>query len=164
MVDEAPHHPVLVEEVLQYVHWREGGTYIDATLGAGGHAEALLQLDPRARVFGFDVDAAALDLACRRLKVFGERFQAVHSNFTEMGTYLKGQGTGFVDGILADLGMSSMQLDQAERGFSFLIEGPLDMRMDARQALRAEDVVNHFSETVLADLIYRYGEERYSRP
>jgi 16S rRNA (cytosine1402-N4)-methyltransferase len=163
MVDDAPHHPVLEEEVLHYVHWREGGTYIDATLGAGGHAEALLRCDPRARVLGFDVDAVALDLARRRLKVFGDRFQAIHSNFTEMTTHLKGQGMRFVDGILADLGMSSMQLDHPERGFSFLVEGPLDMRMDSRQSLRAEDVVNHFSETVLADLIYHYGEERYSR-
>jgi 16S rRNA (cytosine1402-N4)-methyltransferase len=163
MVDDAPHHPVLVEEVLHYVHWREGGTYIDSTLGAGGHSEALLRSDPRARVLGFDVDAAALEVACQRLKVFGERFQSIHSNYTEMGTYLKGQGMRLVDGIVADLGMSSMQLDHAERGFSFLVEGPLDMRMDCRQALRAEDIVNHFSETALADLIYRYGEERYSR-
>jgi 16S rRNA (cytosine1402-N4)-methyltransferase len=163
MVDDAPHHPVLVEEVLHYVQWREGGTYVDATLGAGGHAEALLNSDSRARVLGFDVDAAALDIARRRLKGFGDRFQAVHSNFAEMGTYLKSQGMQFVDGILADLGMSSMQLDQAERGFSFTVEGPLDMRMDIRQSMRAEDVVNQFSETVLADLIYRYGEERASR-
>ncbi|MBZ5535248.1 MAG: 16S rRNA (cytosine(1402)-N(4))-methyltransferase RsmH [Acidobacteriia bacterium] len=163
MVDDAPHHPVLVEEVLNYVHWREGGIYIDATLGAGGHAGALLRSDPRARVLGFDVDAAALDLARQRLKVYGDRFQAIHSNFTEMATYLKEQEMRCVDGILADLGMSSMQLDHAERGFSFLVEGPLDMRMDTRQALRAEDVVNHFSETVLADLIYHYGEERCSR-
>lgn len=163
MVDDAPHHPVLVEEVLHYVHWRDGGTYIDATLGAGGHAEALLRSDPRARVLGFDVDAAALDLARQRLKAFGDRFQAIHSNFADMATYLKRQGMRFVDGIFADLGMSSMQLDQAERGFSFQVEGPLDMRMDNRQTLRAEDVVNQFSETVLADLIYQYGEERYSR-
>ncbi|MGB7621052.1 MAG: 16S rRNA (cytosine(1402)-N(4))-methyltransferase RsmH [Terriglobia bacterium] len=163
MADDVPHHPVLVDEVFQYLHWREGGTYIDATLGAGGHCEALLGRDPHSRVLGFDVDEMAIRIAGQRLQGFGDRFQAVHSNFADIGTYLRGQGVGYVDGILADLGMSSMQVDSADRGFSFLREGPLDMRMDSRQARRAEDAVNHFSETVLADLIFHYGEEHFSR-
>ena len=163
MVNDVPHRPVLVEEVLGFLHCREAGVYVDATLGAGGHAEALLQKDSRARVFGFDVDETAIEVASQRMKSFGDRFQAVHCNFTEMGTFLKDQDIDCVDGILADLGVSSMQLDNAGRGFSFMQEGPLDMRMDRNQARCAGEVVNHFSETALADLIFQNGEERYSR-
>jgi 16S rRNA (cytosine1402-N4)-methyltransferase len=152
-----------VEEVLGFWHCREGGVYVDATLGAGGHAETLLQQDSRVRVFGFDVDETAIEIASQRMKSFGDRFQAVHGNFTDMGTFLKDQDIDCVDGILADLGVSSMQLDNADRGFSFMQEGPLDMRMDPNQARCAGEVINHFSEAALADLIFQNGEERYSR-
>ncbi len=163
MDDGFPHRPVLLEEVWRYLVWRSGGTYVDATVGAGGHAEVILERDSTARVFGFDADASAIEIARARLERFGGRFQAVHLNFTDMGSFLQDQDIQWVDGVLADLGVSSMQLDGAERGFSFLREGPLDMRMDMRQRECAADVVNSASEKALADLIFQYGEERYSR-
>lgn len=163
MVDVFPHRPVLVEEVMHFLFWREGGIFIDATVGAGGHAEAILKRSASARVIGFDVDLTAIQMARQRLQPFGDRFQAFHSNFSEMSSFLKDQQIGLVDGILADLGVSSMQLETSDRGFSFLNDGPLDMRMDTRQHHRAEDLVNHATEKMLADLIYKYGEERYSR-
>lgn len=163
MVDVISHSPVMVEEVLQHLIWRAGGCYVDATVGAGGHAEAILRRDPRARVMGIDADPAALELAQKRLQVFGQRFQVFHSNFKNVASLFKDQSLSWIDGIVADLGVSSMQLDSPERGFSFLHEGPLDMRMDTGGTQRAEDILNTFSERDLADLIYRFGEERFSR-
>lgn len=163
MADEAPHSPVLVEEVLQHLLWREGGCYVDATVGAGGHAEAILERDPAAHVIGMDSDHTAVELARKRLQVFGRRFQVFHSNFKNVASLFKDQDLSWIDGIIADLGVSSMQLDAPDRGFSFLHEGPLDMRMDTDGTLRAEDILNTFSERDLADLIYRFGEERFSR-
>lgn len=160
---EVPHLPVLVEEVLQFLIWRDDGLYVDATVGAGGHAEAILRSHPKARVLGIDADAGAVELARQRLQGFGSRFQAVHSNFRELNTMLKERDLSWVDGILADLGVSSMQLGDGDRGFSFSLDGPLDMRMDTQTATRAEEIVNHYSEQALADLIFKYGEERYSR-
>ena len=163
-MDEAfPHRPVLVEEVLHFLLWRRGGTYIDATVGAGGHAEAILSRDPTARVMGFDADPAAIEISRRRLQLFGDRFQSFHLDFTAMGSSLKDHDAESVDGILADLGVSSMQLDRGERGFSFLLDGPLDMRMNPGQGLTAAAVVNELPEKELADLIFQYGEERLSR-
>lgn len=158
-----PHRPVLLEEVLHFLLWRSGGTYIDATVGAGGHAEAILRRDPTARLLGFDLDAAAVEISSRRLQAFGDRFHAFHLDFTAMGSALKDHDVEWVDGILADLGVSSMHVDRAERGFSFLQDGPLDMRMNPRQSLTAAAVVNELPEQELAGLIYRYGEERLSR-
>lgn len=163
MSNDSPHRPVLLEEVLRFLVWREGGTYLDATVGAGGHAEGILIRDPTARVVGFDADAAAITIACRRLERFGDRFQVFHSNFADMASFLKDHNLDWVDGVMADLGVSSMQIETAERGFSFMQEGPLDMRMDPRRGTTAADVVNGLSEKALADLIYRFGEERYSR-
>ncbi|MDD5542028.1 MAG: 16S rRNA (cytosine(1402)-N(4))-methyltransferase RsmH [Acidobacteriia bacterium] len=160
---EVPHRPVLVEEVLRYLVWRDDGLYVDATVGAGGHAEAILRSHPQARVLGIDADASAVDLARQRLQGFGSRFEAVHSNFRELNTVLKERDLSWVDGILADLGVSSMQLDEGERGFSFTQDGPLDMRMDTQAATSAAEIVNQLSEQALADLIFKYGEERYSR-
>jgi 16S rRNA (cytosine1402-N4)-methyltransferase len=163
MADGFLHRPVLLEEALHFLLWRRGGVYVDATVGTAGHTEAILMRDPAARVLGFDADAAAIEISRSRLEVFGARFQLFHSNFSDMASYLKNQDTDGFDGILADLGFSSMQLDDPCRGFSFQQDGPLDMRMDQRQPRRAEDVINQLSERDLADLIYRYGEERYSR-
>jgi 16S rRNA (cytosine1402-N4)-methyltransferase len=163
MVRDFFHRPVLLQEVMHYLIQREGGTYLDATLGAGGHAEAILERDPRARVVGVETDSNALIIAQHRLERFGDRFQTIHSNFAHMANFFKDRDIKWLDGILADLGVSSMQLDTPERGFSFMQDGPLDMRMDTELELRAEDVVNHFSEEDLADLIYQLGEERFSR-
>ncbi len=163
MDDDSPHCPVLLDEALRLLLWRPGGCYVDATLGSGGHAEGILKRDPQARVWGFDVDDQAVEWASRRLQCFEGRFYPIHSNFTEMASFLKSENVNWVDGILADLGISSAQLDDPRRGFSFQTEGPLDMRMDRRLQTSAAEIVNQFSEKALADLIYAYGEERYSR-
>ena len=163
MVRDFLHRPVLLQEAMHFLIQREGGTYLDATLGAGGHTEAILERDPKARVVGVETDSNALIIARQRLERFGNRFQAIHSNFAHMAHFFKDLDINRLDGILADLGVSSMQLDTPERGFSFMQDGPLDMRMDTQLELCAEDVVNHFSEEDLADVIFEMGEERFSR-
>jgi 16S rRNA (cytosine1402-N4)-methyltransferase len=165
---ESRHVPVLLNESISFLRVRPGGTYVDCTLGLGGHAEAIFrQLGPSGRLAGFDRDPAAMELARGRLErvreelgagaglsiYIGEAFSSISRHF-EPGT---------VDGILADFGASSMQFDEAHRGFSFQADGPLDMRMDTRSGPTAEQVVNELSERELADLIYENGEERRSR-
>jgi 16S rRNA (cytosine1402-N4)-methyltransferase len=155
------HVPVLLEEALQLLGVHPGGVYLDGTLGLGGHAaEILRRTGPEGRVIGFDKDAETLARAREALRPFGERVRLVHADFRQAPRALGGER---VDGILLDLGVSSLQLDQAERGFSFRAEGPLDMRMDRSQGPTAADLVNRLPESELADLIYRYGEERASR-
>ena len=161
---QAPHTPVLLEATLRLLQPRADGTYIDATLGAGGHAEALLQAsDPTGRLLGLDQDTTALHLARTRLALYGERATLVHANFRDLSRVAHAHGWTAADGILLDLGLSSMQLDQAERGFAFSHAAPLDMRMDPTQGLSATDLVNTLPERELADLIYEYGEEPASR-
>ncbi|MBI4164160.1 MAG: 16S rRNA (cytosine(1402)-N(4))-methyltransferase RsmH [Acidobacteria bacterium] len=159
------HVPVLLREVLEFLDVRPDGFYVDATLGAGGHAEAILRelQRGRGRLLGVDRDPTALALARERLRAFGERLTVTHGNFAEIDALHQASGLPPADGILADLGLSSMQLEDASRGFSFSSPGPLDMRMDPQSEITAEDFVNHGSERELADLIFKFGEERHSR-
>jgi 16S rRNA (cytosine1402-N4)-methyltransferase len=160
-----PHTPVLLEEVLHYLNPQSGGHFIDVTLGAGGHAAAILERTaPDGRLLAIDQDAEALALARERLATHESRTVFVQANFSEIADVAASEGFPEADGVLADLGVSSMMLDQAERGFSFQSDGPLDMRMDQRQELTASDIVNHTKERELADIIYQLGEERRSRP
>jgi len=157
------HFPVLLEEVLDGLNVRQGGVYLDGTLGAGGHAEALLSRHPDIRLVGMDRDPAALALAGGRLASFGDRLLLVHNDFRFLDEALDEAGLDSVDGILLDLGVSSMQLDEADRGFSFTHDGPLDMRMDPEGEEPASALVNEMEPGELANLLYRYGEERRSR-
>jgi 16S rRNA (cytosine1402-N4)-methyltransferase len=159
------HTPVLVDEVIQFLDPRPGGRFIDATLGAGGHTRAILdRTSPDGRMLVFDQDESALAAAKETLQSFGSRVQFIHSNFREVATCAAQYGFLGCDGVLADIGISSMMVDDPSRGFSFMREGPLDMRMDRTQALTAADVVNTYSEKEIADILYTYGEERRSRP
>lgn len=157
------HRPVLLRETLAMLRPERGGVFVDCTVGLGGHAEALLEASDRVRVIGFDRDAEAVEMARRRLDRFSSRCEIFQADFKEMVFVLSRRGITRVDGILADLGVSSLQLETAERGFSFEREGPLDMRMDRRQALTAADLVNRLSEDELADILLRYGEEPAAR-
>ncbi len=160
----APHTPVLLEEVLEWLRIRPEGTYIDATLGAGGHSEAIAKRLTSGRLISLDRDAQALGLAQERLKSFGETVRLVRSAFSRIAEVVQELGIPPVDGVLADLGVSSMQLDQAERGFSFREAAPLDMRMDAaNDELTADEIVNRWPEKEIADLLYREADEHDSR-
>lgn len=159
---EFAHTPVLFHEVLEALAIRPGGVYIDCTVGGGGHTEGMLQRGA-GRVLGLDQDTQALDAARERLAPWSDRVTLVQGNFRELGKLAPAHGFINVQGILLDVGVSSHQLDTATRGFSFGAEGPLDMRMDQTQAMMAEDLVNTAEEGELADLIFRYGEERASR-
>src|SRR5262245_42938214 len=159
------HIPVLLNEAMQFLDPKPGGRFIDATLGAGGHTTVLLERTaPDGRVLAIDQDASALSSAGQTLAAFGTRAILVHSNFREIGTIASQNKFMECDGVLADLGISSMMVDDPSRGFSFMREGLLDMRMDRTQRLTAADVVNTYSEKEIADILYSYGEERRSRP
>jgi 16S rRNA (cytosine1402-N4)-methyltransferase len=159
------HTPVLVDETIQFLDPKPGNRFIDATLGAGGHTRAILERTSRdGRVLCIDQDDTALANAKATLESFGSRVVFVHSNFRAVRMIAEIYGFLECDGVVADLGLSSMMVDDASRGFSFMHEGPLDMRMDRSQALTAADVVNTYSEKEIADIIYTYGEERRSRP
>jgi len=152
---------VLLAESLELLAVRPAGLYVDGTLGLGGHAAAILERSaPAGRLLGLDKDSDALERAAERLGPFGERARLAHADYREIPSLL---GDERADGILLDLGVSSLQLDAPERGFSFRAEGPLDMRMDQSQGETAAEVVNRTREDDLADLIYRFGEERASR-
>jgi len=158
------HTPVLLEEAIRFLAPVDGGIYIDGTLGLAGHAEKILQsCGPSGRVIGFEWDANALELARKRLTSFGERFRAIHGNYSKMLEGLADMGLQKIDGLLLDLGVSSLQFDSGERGFSFLADGPLDMRMDTREQVNAEQIINEYSKEDLADIFYYYGEERQAR-
>ncbi len=158
--------PVLLAESLEGLGAGRGGLFVDATVGLGGHSEALLAASPEARLVGIDRDPAALERAARRLERFGDRVRLVHANFQRFRQAMETVGidrdSGGVAGVLADLGVSSMQLETAERGFSFRLDGPLDMRMGLGD-LTAADVVNQFSEGELERIFREYGEERQAR-
>jgi 16S rRNA (cytosine1402-N4)-methyltransferase len=161
----APEHiPVLYEEVLAGLQIQPGGRYIDATLGAGGHAAGILQAStPDGQVLGLDADPAAIAFAREILDPFGTRALLQTANFQDLKTVAMSLGFERVDGILLDLGLSSRQLADAQRGFSFSREGPLDMRFNPDHGPSAADLVNSLPEADLADLLWRYGEERYAR-
>src|SRR5580704_5800193 len=153
----------MLDEVLEWLRIRPEGTYIDVTLGAGGHSEAIAERLTSGRLISLDRDAQALELARERLKSFGARVTVVQSAFSRIAEAAQELGILKVDGVLADLGVSSMQLDQSARGFSFREAGPLDMRMDAEGELTADEIVNQWSEKEIADLLYREADEHDSR-
>lgn len=158
------HIPVLLAATVDLLQVHAGGRYIDGTVGAGGHAEAILTASaPTGRLLGLDQDPNALQLARARLSPFGDRADLIHANFRELEAVATGRTFTDVDGILLDIGLSSLQLDTAERGFAFSHNAPLDMRMDPTTGLTAADLVNSLSESDLANVIYEYGEERQSR-
>ena len=158
------HRPVLYQEIIHALQPRRDALYVDATIGAGGHAWGLLHASaPNGRLLGLDVDPQALEMAYLKLAEFGERAILVRASYTTLGEQISALGWEAVDGILLDLGMSSMQVDTPERGFSFLAEAPLDMRFDPDNPVRAADLVNRLPESELADLLFKYGEERHSR-
>jgi 16S rRNA (cytosine1402-N4)-methyltransferase len=162
--DRPQHIPVLLDSVLEALQPEPGKIYVDATLGAGGHSEAILEgLQAGGLLFGIDQDPAALKMASERLARFGEAFQPLAGNFSEIARLLPKANLPITGGILADIGVSSMQLDQAERGFSFSKLAALDMRMNPESALTAAEVINTYSEADLLRIFSEYGEEHMSK-
>lgn len=157
------HEPVLLKEVLEWLRASEGGTFVDCTAGLGGHAKAILAASTSTAVVGIDRDPEALALARERLSIFENRIQLVRANFESIASVLDRLGVTEVRGVLADLGVSSLQLGRSERGFSFAAEAALDMRMDQGSEETAAGLVNQLSERELADLIFEFGEERGAR-
>src|SRR5258708_14142648 len=153
----------MLDGVLEWLGIKPEGFYVDATLGAGGHSAAIAQKLASGRLLSLDRDAQALELARERLKIFGEKVTLVQAPFSKIAEVVRELGIPGVDGVLADLGVSSMQLDQAARGFSFREAGPLAMRMDAGEEGTAAGSVNRWSEEEVADLLYREAEEHDSR-
>ena len=159
------HDSVMTRETLGFLQPRADGVYADATLGAGGHTAAILEASgPAGRVVSVDRDPRAVAHARERLAAYGDRALVVHGEFGDLPALLHAAGLASVDGIIADLGVSSPQLDDAARGFSFQNDGPLDMRMDTSRGETARDLIARLSERELADVLYQYGEERRSRP
>jgi 16S rRNA (cytosine1402-N4)-methyltransferase len=156
------HAPVMVAEALRWLEPARGGVFVDCTLGLGGHTQALLD-SGASRVIAIDRDTEAIAMARERLDAYGDRVDIAHANYRDLGAVLDARGLSAVDGVLADLGVSSMQLDAVERGFSFRGDAPLDMRMDRSQGPTAAERLRDVGEGELADVIYQYGEERHSR-
>lgn len=155
------HIPVLLKETVELLQCKKGGIYIDCTVGAGGHAERILELtSPDGVVVGIDQDEEILKTAEERLKRFGERIRLMHGNFSDIKGIIKDERA---DGILFDLGISSYQLEDKDRGFSFMSDAPLDMRMDKKAEITAADIINRSSERELSDIIFKYGEERFAK-
>jgi 16S rRNA (cytosine1402-N4)-methyltransferase len=157
------HYPVMVDEVLEYLAIRPEGVYIDATLGLGGHTKAIAERLATGIVIGIDRDPESIEIAKRNAAGQADRIRFQRARFSELSSTLPAYGQTQVDGLIADLGVSRFQLTEAERGFSLMADGPLDMRMDRSEGQTAADLVNFSAEKALADLIYRYGEERRSR-
>ena len=158
------HKSVLLEETVDSLNVTPGGIYADGTLGGGGHSEEILKrLGPQGKLIGIDRDEEAIGAATKRLEIYGDKFTAVHSNYGEMPEVLKQLGIRKVNGIVLDLGVSSYQLDNAERGFSYMSDAPLDMRMDRTQSMTAYDIVNGYSEYDLTRIIREYGEDKCAR-
>jgi 16S rRNA (cytosine1402-N4)-methyltransferase len=158
------HVPALLDEVIAGLQPRRGGYFVDCTVGLGGHAASILEkISPSGRLLGIDADPEALKISQDKLSDYGEAVTLVNDNFVNLEAICERYRFHPVDGILFDLGVSSLQLDTAERGFSFHLDAPLNMRFDPGQALTASDIVNSFSEQELAKLLERYGEERHSR-
>lgn len=160
----APHRPVLLRETIELLEARRGGLFVDGTLGLGGHSEAILEASPKTRVVGIDRDTEALELARERLARFGPRFRAFHADFREITRVVAEAGEQDVQGVMVDLGVSSLQFDTGSRGFSFRQDAPLDMRMDASgDEETAAELLAHLPEEEIARIIFEYGEERRSR-
>ena len=158
------HTSVLLEETVDGLNIKPDGIYVDGTLGGGGHAyEVCTRLGNKGRFIGIDQDEAAIEAAGIRLRDFGERVTIVRSNYCDMKLRLQELGIDKVDGIVLDLGVSSYQLDTAERGFSYRVDAPLDMRMDRRQQMTAKDIVNDYSEMDLFRIIRDYGEDKFAK-
>lgn len=158
------HKPVLYQEVLHYLQPHSGQKFVDCTIGAGGHAWGILSASvPDGLLLGMDLDTTALGVARDTLHEFHNRYQLVHASYTTLLDQMDRLGWKSVDGILLDLGVSSLQLDIAEKGFSFRADAPLDMRFDPMGDVTAADLVNHLEEDALAQILFRYGEERFAR-
>jgi 16S rRNA (cytosine1402-N4)-methyltransferase len=159
---QASHEPVMVAEVVEQLDPSRGGVFVDCTVGLGGHARAVLEAGA-SRLIGLDRDPAAVAAARAALRTFGDRVEVVHADYRHLDAVLDERGVTRVDGVLADLGVSSMQLDTPGRGFSFRQDDPLDMRMDTTTGPTAAEALRRVDERTLADVIYEYGEERHSR-
>jgi len=151
------HYSVLKEEALTLLNLREGGVYVDGTLGRAGHSKEILKRLKDVKIYGFDLDLQALEEV--KNEVNDSRLKLIHANYARMGEFLEDK----VDGILIDLGVSSPQFDEGERGFSYRYDAPLDMRMNQEQSLSAKEVVNNYSEEQLAEIFWKYGEERLAK-
>jgi 16S rRNA (cytosine1402-N4)-methyltransferase len=163
-VGDFRHISVLYDEVLHYLQPRSGGVYVDGTLGGAGHSRGILENSaPDGILLGFDRDREALTAATERLAVFGERVRLFHENYADLSAVLVREGIASIDGMLLDVGVSSHQLDKAERGFSFQQDAPLDMRMDGSTGRSAADLVNSLSEKELEQVLWDFGEERWAR-
>lgn len=158
------HIPIMLDKVIEGLSIKPSGIYVDGTLGGAGHSsEIIKRLTDNGRLIGIDQDEAAIRAATERLKPYGDRVTIVRSNYSNMRSILDSLSIDKVDGILLDLGVSSYQLDTAERGFSYMEDAPLDMRMDQRQNFTARDIVNNYSEAELTRIIRDYGEDRFAR-
>lgn len=161
MTEKTPHIPVLLNEVVESIAPKDGGVYVDGTFGAGGYTRAVLDAAD-CTVYAIDRDPDAIREGQKLVDAYKGRLHLLHGTFGEMAELVRGEGVDFVDGVMLDIGVSSMQIDRAERGFSFQKDGALDMRM-SQNGLSAADVLNTFGEREIADIIYKYGEERFSR-
>ena len=162
-MNELKHIPVLLNEVLNALRCEHPGLYVDFTVGAGGHAKAILSSSPENRLIGFDWDNQAIEIASENLKEFNNRVTLVHEGFPSFKTTFENLGVSEVSGMVFDLGLSSIQIDSQERGFSFRDDSPLDMRMDRRKEDTAADLVNKLDADELIKILRVYGEERYAR-
>lgn len=160
---EFNHVSVLFDETIEALNALRGGLFVDGTLGGGGHTNGILSACADTRVIGIDRDTDALAAAEKRLSKYGDRFCAVHDNFSNIKNILSQRGIDKIDGAVLDLGVSSYQLDEAERGFSYMHDAPLDMRMNREDTLTAYDVVNTYSPDELMKIFYEYGEEKWSK-
>ena len=161
---ESPKHiSVLLNECIENLNIKPDGIYVDGTLGLGGHSEQILKRLTTGRLIGIDRDESAIRRTGERLKDYSDKLTLVHGNFCDVAQILDDLGIGGVDGMLFDLGVSSPQLDESERGFSYMLDAPLDMRMDNTAPLSAWNVVNEWPESEIAKVLWEYGEEKFSR-
>jgi len=161
-MEQKLHTPVMLMEILDYLNLKEGQTLVDATIGTGGHSSAILErIIPTGKLIGIDRDSESLAIAKERFKDFSRNTEFVHSNFSDIENILVNFNIKNIDGILFDLGVSSFQLENAERGFSFQTEGPLDMRMDRSSYISAYDLVNNLNEEEISNLLWAFGQERW---
>lgn len=160
---EFKHIPVMLNECLEYLDIKPDGVYVDGTLGGAGHSSQIAKRLENGCLIGIDQDSNAIAAASERLEPFAKKVKIVKNNFKNINEVLSGLGIDEIDGALLDLGVSSHQLDEAERGFSYMADAPLDMRMDRQQGKSAYDIVNSYEESELANIIFRYGEERWAK-
>lgn len=163
MDSNIPHIPVLLNECIDGLNIKPNGIYIDCTCGYGGHSEKILEKLTTGKLIGFDKDITAVNFSKERLKKYGEKFSIIQDDFKNAISHLNSLNIDKIDGVLMDLGVSSLQLDDKDRGFSYVNDGKLDMRMNQNQSFSAYDVVNGYSEKELADVIYEFGEDKLSR-